>query len=36
MLLHQGAAAFEIWTGQAAPLETMREALHHAAEAVPV
>lgn len=27
MLLHQGAAAFEQWTGQAAPVEVMREAL---------
>ena len=27
MLLHQGAKAFEIWTGRAAPLETMRRAL---------
>ena len=27
MLLYQGAAAFEFWTGQAAPLRTMREAL---------
>jgi shikimate dehydrogenase len=27
MLLHQGAKAFEIWTGQAAPLEVMRRAL---------
>lgn len=30
MLLHQGAAAFEYWTGQAAPLEVMRKALHRA------
>ncbi len=28
MLLHQGAAAFEIWTGKPAPLEVMRRALH--------
>jgi shikimate dehydrogenase len=28
MLLHQGAAAFKIWTGKAAPLEVMRQALH--------
>ena len=28
MLLHQGAAALEIWTGQTPPLKTMREALH--------
>ena len=27
MLLHQGAAAFALWTGQAAPLEVMIEAL---------
>ena len=27
MLLHQGAKAFEIWTGQPAPLTVMREAL---------
>ena len=27
MLLHQGAKAFEIWTGQPAPLEVMRRAL---------
>ncbi len=27
MLLHQGAAAFTLWTGQPAPLEVMREAL---------
>lgn len=27
MLLHQGAAAFSIWTGRAAPLEAMRNAL---------
>jgi shikimate 5-dehydrogenase len=27
MLLHQGAAAFALWTGQAAPLEVMGEAL---------
>ncbi len=27
MLLHQGAKAFEIWFGEPAPLETMREAL---------
>lgn len=26
MLVHQGAAAFEMWTGRPAPLETMREA----------
>ncbi|HSW41348.1 MAG TPA: shikimate dehydrogenase [Patescibacteria group bacterium] len=27
MLLHQGAAAFTLWTGQAAPVELMREKL---------
>jgi shikimate dehydrogenase len=27
MLLHQGAAAFEIWTGKPAPLDVMRKAL---------
>lgn len=27
MLLHQGAAAFTIWTGQDAPVQTMRRAL---------
>jgi len=27
MLLHQGAKAFEIWTGKAAPLDVMRHAL---------
>jgi shikimate dehydrogenase len=27
MLLHQGAAAFELWTGTAAPIEVMRKAL---------
>jgi shikimate dehydrogenase len=27
MLLHQGALSFELWTGQKAPLETMRRAL---------
>jgi shikimate dehydrogenase len=35
MLLHQGAAAFEIWTGVSAPLDIMREALNRAIEAVP-
>lgn len=30
MLLHQGAAAFEIWTGQTAPLTIMRTALRRA------
>ncbi|MEW6447061.1 MAG: shikimate dehydrogenase [Bacillota bacterium] len=27
MLLHQGAAAFELWTGREAPVEIMRQAL---------
>jgi len=27
MLLHQGALAFEMWTGKSAPLDVMREAL---------
>jgi shikimate dehydrogenase len=27
MLLHQGVAQFEIWTGQEAPVEVMRQAL---------
>jgi shikimate dehydrogenase len=27
MLLHQGAAAFTLWTGRDAPLEIMRQAL---------
>ncbi|HTS14081.1 MAG TPA: shikimate dehydrogenase [Candidatus Sulfotelmatobacter sp.] len=30
MLLHQGAAAFHLWTGQEAPLELMRERLDQA------
>lgn len=30
MLLHQGAAAFSLWTGRDAPLEIMREALQSA------
>ena len=30
MLLHQGAAAFSLWTGQAAPLEVMQTALTEA------
>lgn len=29
MLVHQGAKAFEIWTGQAAPLGVMRRAVEH-------
>jgi len=27
MLIHQGAESFEIWTGEKAPVETMREAV---------
>jgi shikimate dehydrogenase len=27
MLLHQGAKAFEIWTGKTAPIDVMRRAL---------
>ena len=30
MLLHQGAASFEIWTGKKAPVDVMRAALDHA------
>ncbi len=30
MLLHQGAAAFTLWTGQPAPLELMADALRGA------
>jgi shikimate dehydrogenase len=30
MLLHQGAAAFELWTGRSAPLTVMRKALQEA------
>jgi shikimate 5-dehydrogenase len=26
MLIYQGAASFEIWTGRAAPVEVMRKA----------
>ena len=33
MLLHQGAAAFKLWTGQPAPLEVMGAALADAARA---
>jgi shikimate dehydrogenase len=35
MLVHQGALAFELWTGQAAPLDTMREAAEEALDARP-
>jgi len=34
MLLHQGAAALEIWTGRPAPIVVMRAALERAAEGV--
>ena len=34
MLLHQGVAAFEIWTGKPPSLDAMRAALEQAAEAV--
>jgi len=27
MLIHQGAASFEIWTGQKAPIEVMRRSI---------
>jgi hypothetical protein len=30
MLLHQGAAAFTLWTGKPAPLELMQKKLHEA------
>ncbi len=33
MLVHQGALAFELWTGQPAPLEVMRAAAQQALEA---
>jgi shikimate dehydrogenase len=36
MLLHQGVASFEIWTGRPAPVEAMRAALDAAAQAVAV
>jgi shikimate dehydrogenase len=35
MLLHQGAAAFTLWTGQEAPLEVMRRALRSSVTASP-
>jgi shikimate dehydrogenase len=31
MLLYQGVAQFEIWTGRAAPVEVMRRTLEEAA-----
>lgn len=34
MLLYQGAASFEIWTGRKAPLEVMREALQQGVEKI--
>ena len=35
MLIYQGAASFEIWTGKSAPVEVMRQAaLNHLAEGV--
>jgi shikimate dehydrogenase len=30
MLVYQGAASFELWTGRAAPIDVMREAAHKA------
>jgi len=30
MLVRQGAASFEIWTGKKAPIETMKEAAENA------
>jgi shikimate dehydrogenase len=33
MLLHQGAAAFQLWTGQPAPLQLMRDRLEQAERA---
>lgn len=33
MLVHQGAIALELWTGAAAPVETMRRVLHEALDA---
>jgi shikimate dehydrogenase len=33
MLVHQGALAFELWTGQPAPVEVMREAAKRARDA---
>ncbi|HEY0491891.1 MAG TPA: shikimate dehydrogenase [Candidatus Dormibacteraeota bacterium] len=34
MLLHQGLAAFQIWTGRVAPAAAMRDALRRAAEGI--
>jgi hypothetical protein len=33
MLLHQGALAFELWTGRQAPVEVMRETIFHPGQA---
>jgi len=33
MLIHQGARAFELWTGQPAPLDVMRQSVQQAAAA---
>ncbi|MFL5734078.1 MAG: shikimate dehydrogenase [Chloroflexia bacterium] len=35
MLVHQGAAAFELWTGRQAPTSVMRQACLHATDAIP-
>jgi shikimate dehydrogenase len=35
MLLHQGAAAFELWTGKKAPLDLMRAKLEEGIAAAP-
>jgi shikimate dehydrogenase len=35
MLLHQGALAFQIWTGQEAPLSVMRKALEEGLQQLP-
>ncbi len=35
MLLHQGARAFELWTGEKAPIEPMRTALQQAVTGAP-
>jgi shikimate dehydrogenase len=34
MLLYQGAAAFELWTGEKAPIEIMREALREGVDKI--
>jgi hypothetical protein len=33
MLIHQSAAAFELWTGQAAPIDLLTETLEGARDA---